>query len=151
MSETDKPKGTNMLTPIWESMLSASLKQTLILSYLNKKFPGAIEEMAHEYSILSGMLAIPPDAGEEVKKTLEGMPKTNRENEPFRIISNEIMAGTVIQTLLLRYLIKSDTEMAQAMLADFQSVSGMLELNETVRTRVITALSEFLPQTQTGG
>ena len=146
MSEADKPKGTNALAPVWESMLSASLKQTLILSYLNRKFPGAIEEMAHEFGVLSGMLSIPPDAGEEVKKTLEGMPKTNRENEPFRILSNEIMADTVIQTLLLRYLMKSDPEMAQAMLADFQAISGMLELNETVKTRVTTSLSEFLPQ-----
>lgn len=146
MSETDKPKGTDALMPVWESMLSASLKQTLILSYLNRKFPGAIEEMAHEFGILSGMLSIPHDAGEEVKKTLEGMPKTNRENEPFRILSNEIMADTIIQTLLLRYLMTSNPEMAQAMLEDFQAISGTLELNETVKTRVTTSLLEFLPK-----
>lgn len=145
MSKTAALKEANALTPVWESMLSASLKQTLILSYLNRKFPGAIEEMAHEFGILSGMLSIPPDAGEEVKKTLEGMPKTNRENEPFRILSNEIMADAIIQTLLLRYLIKSDPEMAQAMLADFQTIAGSLELNETIITRVTASLSEFLP------
>jgi len=146
MSNTEKPEGTNVLMPVWASMLSTSLKQTLILSYLNKKFPGAIEEMSHEFNVLSNMLTIQPEVSEEVTKTLNGIPKMNLENDPFRIISNEIMTDTVIQTLMLRYFIKSDPKMAQAMLDDFQIILKGLELNETVKARITASLSEFLPK-----
>ncbi len=146
MSNKDKPEGTNILMPVWASMLSTSLKQTLILSYLNKKFPGAIEEMSHEFNVLSNMLTIQPEVSEEVTKTLKGIPKTNLENDPFRIISNEIMTDTVIQTLMLRYFIKSDPNMATAMLDDFQVILQGLDLNDTVKSRITASLSEFLPK-----
>lgn len=146
MSDTEKPKDTNVLMPVWASMLSTSLKQTLVLSYLNKKFPGAIEEMAHEFNVLSNMLTIQPEVSEEVTKTLKGIPKTNLDNDPFRIISNEIMTDTVIQTLMLRYFVKSDPQMAAAMLEDFQLISQGLNLNDTVKARITASLSEFLPQ-----
>jgi hypothetical protein len=142
----EKKKDEDVLMPVWASMLSVSLKQTLILSYLNKKFPGSIQTMSQEFATLSGMLDIQPEVKEDVTKTLRGLPKTNEENNPFRIISNEIMADTVIQTLMLRYFVKSDPDMAQAMLEDFQLVLAELELNDTVKERVITSLSEFLPE-----
>lgn len=142
---SEKEKEAESLQPVWTSMLSASLRQTLILSYLNKKFPGAIQDMSHEFAILSNMIAIQPEVREDVAKTLDGMPKTNEEDNPFRIISNEIMTETVIQTLMLRYLIKSNPDMAKAMLEDFRLVLTELELNETVKERVASSLSEFLP------
>lgn len=142
----EKGESENALTPVWASMLSASLKQTLILSYLNKKFPGAIQTMSQEFVTLSDMLDIQPEVKEDVTKTLGGLPKTNEANNPFRIISNEIMADTVIQTLMLRYFMKSDPGMAQVMLEDFQLVLAELDLNDAVRERVTTSLSEFLPE-----
>lgn len=142
---SEKGKDEDTLTPVWASMLSASLKQTLILSYLNKKFPGAIQAMSQEFATLSSMLDIQPEVKEDVTKTLDGLPQTNEENNPFRIISNEVMADTVIQTLMLRYFMKSDPDMARAMLEDFQLILAELDLNDTVRERVTTSLSEFLP------
>lgn len=144
MSEKEKVDDT--LIPVWSSMLSASLKQTLILSYLNKKFPGAIQTMMQEFDTLSNMLDIQPEVKEDVAKTLDGLPKMNEENNPFRIISNEIMADTVIQTLMLRYFMKSNPDMAQAMLEDFQLILAELDLSDPVKERVTTSLSEFLPE-----
>jgi|GEM_PF-2480534 len=143
---SEKEKNEDALTPVWASMLSANLKQTLILSYLNKKFPGAVQLMSHEFTTLTGMLDIQKGVREEVTKTLDGLPKTNEENDPFRIISNEIMADTVIQTLMLRYFMKSDPDMARAMLDDFQLILTELDLNDTIRERITTSLSEFLPE-----
>lgn len=143
---SEKEKADDTLMPVWASMLSASLKQTLILSYLNKKFPGAIQAMLQEFDTLSAMLDIQPEVKEDVTKTLDGLPKMNAENNPFRIISNEIMADTVIQTLMLRYFIKSNPDMAQAMLEDFQLILAELDLNDPIKERVTTSLSEFLPE-----
>ncbi|NLC23102.1 hypothetical protein NB640_09135 [Oxalobacter vibrioformis] len=143
---SEKEKADDTLMPVWASMLSASLKQTLILSYLNKKFPGAIQAMLQEFDTLSDMLDIQPEVKEDITKTLDGLPKMSEENNPFRIISNEIMADTVIQTLILRYFMKSNPDMARAMLEDFQLILAELNLNDPVKERVTTSLSEFLPE-----
>jgi len=136
---------TSILESVWASMLSTNLKQTLILSYLNKKFPGSIQEMEDEFAIISRMLTIQPEVEKEIAKTLSGLPKTNIVNNPFRIISNEIMTDTVIQTLMLRYFIRSNPGMANDMLEDFQLILTELDLNEAVTERVTTALKEFIP------
>ena len=133
------------LQPVWASMLATSLKQTLVMSYLNKKFPGSIQAMSEEFAIISKMLTVQPEVEEDIAKTLAGLPKTSEENDPFRIISNEIMTDTIIQTLMLRYFIKSHPDMAQAMLDDFQLILGELDLNDVVKERVTSSLSEFLP------
>ena len=143
---SEKGKEDDRLLPVWASMLSASLKQTLILSYLNKKFPGAVQAMRQEFDTLAAMLDIQPEVREDVTKTLDGLPKMNEENNPFRIISNEIMADTVIQTLMLRYFIRSHPDMAKAMLEDFQAILDELDLSDAVRERVTTSLSEFLAE-----
>ena len=135
---------TSILESVWATLLSTSLKQTLILSYLNKKFPGSIQEMEDEFSIISRILAIQPDVEQDIAKTLSGLPKTNIVNNPFRIISNEIMTDTVIQTLMLRYFIKSNPGMAADMLEDFQLILAELELNDAVTERVTTSLREFM-------
>lgn len=138
-------KEEDTLQSVWASMLGTSLKQTLILSYLNKKFPGSIQEISDEFTILSQMLPLQPEVQHDITKFLSGLPKTNEENNPFRIISNEIMAETVVQTLMLRYFMKSHPDMAEAMLEDFQFILAELDLNEKVKERVTSSLSEFLP------
>lgn len=145
MSESNQESNSDVLTPIWASMLSTSLKQTLILSYLNKKFPGSIEDMTQEFGILKGMLNIQPEVQEDVSKVLTGMPKTNTDNDPFRIISNEILSDTIIQTLLIRYFVKTNPNIAVEMLNDFKLISGDLKLNDVVNSRVTSFLTDFLP------
>lgn len=134
----------DVLAPVWASMLSNSLKQTLVLSYLNKKFPGSIQEMTNEFGILSKMLSITPEVEQDINKTLTSLPVTKAENNPFRIISNEIMSDTLIQTLMLRYFIKLHPDMAKSMLEDFQLILPELDVNDTVKERVSSSLSEFL-------
>ena len=135
---------TSILEAVWGTLLSTSLKQTLILSYLNKKFPGSIQEMEDEFSVISKILAIQPDVEEDIAKTLSGLPKTSLVNNPFRIISNEIMTDTVIQTLMLRYFIRTNPGMASDMLEDFQLILAELDLNPAVTERVTTSLREFI-------